>query len=244
MPEKIYLSVIIPAYNEEKRISQTLLAVDKYLSKQNYNYEILVVDDGSKDKTVGIVKKLEKMIGNLRVIANDKNHGKGYVVRQGMLEAKGQYRLFTDADNSTSLEQIEKLWPYLKPKGKADIIIGSRGLRKSVIKIPQPFYRVVLGKLSNLLIQVVALWGIWDSQCGFKLFSFKAAKKVFPKQTITRWGFDIEILAIAKKTGLKIKEVPIVWQNAPESKVSSGAYLSTFKELFKVKWNLIRGRYN
>lgn len=244
MSEKIYLSVVIPAYNEEKRISQTLLAIDKYLSKQDYSYEILVVDDGSKDKTVEIIKKLEKMIGNLKVIANDRNHGKGYVVRQAMLEAGGQNRLFTDADNSTSIEQVEKLLPHLKPKGEADIVIGSRGLPGSVVKIPQPFYRVILGRLSNLLIQIVALWGIWDSQCGFKLFSLKAAEKVFPKQKITRWGFDIEILAIAKKQGLKIKEVPIVWQNAPESKVSIGAYFSTFKELFKVKWNLIRGKYN
>ncbi|OGZ32854.1 MAG: hypothetical protein A3I88_00415 [Candidatus Portnoybacteria bacterium RIFCSPLOWO2_12_FULL_39_9] len=242
--EKIYLSIIIPAYNEEKSIGNTLLAIDYYLSKQNYSYEIMVVSDGSKDKTTKIVKNFANLIQNLKLIDSQPNHGKGYVVRLGMLEAKGQYRLFMDADNSTSLKHLEKMWPYFKEGYQ--IVIGSRdkkdvkGARQAV---PQPFLKRQLGNLGNLLIQIVAVSGIWDTQCGFKTFTAKAAKDIFSRCLINRWGFDIEALALARRLDYKIAIIPVNWINNPDSRVSWKGYLRTFVELFKIKWNLMTDKY-
>lgn len=248
-----FLSVIIPAYNEEKRIVKTLLSVDKYLSERDYDYEILVIDDGSRDNTVTIVKNFKKMIKNLDVIENKENHGKGWVVRQGMLAAKGKYRLFTDADNSTSPDQAKNLLSWLKGVktrngivekiGFYDIAIGSRAIKGARVVIKQPIVRVLAGKASNFLIQSLALPGIWDSQCGFKIFTAKAASDIFKKATINRWGFDIEILALGRRLGYKIKEVPVTWMNDPDSKVSLRGYLNTFRELLKIRINLWRNIY-
>lgn len=254
MPSQKFLSVIIPAYNEEKRIVKTLLSLDKYLSERDYDYEILVVDDGSKDNTVNIVKNFQKMIKNLNLIENKENHGKGYVVRQGMLAAKGKYRLFTDADNSTSPDQAKNLLSWLKgvktrngiveKVGSYDIAIGSRAIKGARVALRQPLTRLLAGKASNLLIQLLALPGIWDSQCGFKIFTAKAASDIFKKATINRWGFDIEVLALGRRLGYAIKEVPVTWVNDPESKVSLKGYLNTFRELFKIRVNLWRNIYN
>lgn len=240
----IYLSVIIPAYNEEKRLPTTLLAVDKYLSEQTYPYEILVVNDGSKDSTVKIVKNFQRMIKNLIFLEYGKNRGKGYAVRFGMLKARGKYRLFTDADNSTSVNQVEKLLPYLKPRGDYDIAIGSRAVKGHKILIHQPLHREIIGKTGNKLVQVIAVPGIKDTQCGFKCFTKESAENIFPKQTIEKWGFDFEVLAIAKKLGLGIKEVPIVWIDSSESKLSKKAMFSMFYELMKVRINLWRKIYD
>lgn len=166
---EIYLSVIIPAYNEEERIGATLLAVDKYLSTQKYLYEILVVSDGSTDKTVNVVEKYKQLVKNLEVIDNLENKGKGAVVRQGMLASHGKYRLFMDADNSTSIDHVEKMWPLFK-KGY-HIVIGTRDskdLKEARQEVRQSFFRRFIGDLGNLLIQVIAVPGIWDTQCGFK----------------------------------------------------------------------------
>ncbi len=241
--EKPFLSVIIPAYNEERRLPKTLLAIDKYLSSQDYTYEILVVSDGSKDKTVEIVKKFQKMIKGLRIIDNKENHGKGYVVRQGMLEAKGKYRLFDDADNATSIEQIERFWGWLKPKGSFDIAIGSIGVKGSKIVQDIPGRRII-GKIGNWIIQLLVLWGIRDTQRGFKCFTKEAAEIIFPKQTIMRWAFDVEVLAIARKFGLKIKEVPVVWENDPESKVKLKGMIKFFWSVFEIRINLWRRVYD
>ena len=243
--EKIYLSIIIPAYNEEKRISKTLLAIDHYLSKQDYSYEILVVNDGAKDKTAQVVEKFTDLIKNLKLIDNKKNHGKGWVVRQGMLEAKGKYRLFTDADNATTIDHFERMAPLIKQNYQ--IIIGSRDKKDAVgakQAVPQTFLKRQLGNMGNLLIQLVAVSGIWDTQCGFKLFSAKAAKDIFSRCQIDRWGFDIEALALAKKLDYKIGIIPVYWINDPDSHVNLKGYLNTFRELFKIKWNLIRGKYD
>ena len=242
--EKFYLSVIIPAYNEEKRISNTLLAVDNYLSKQNYSYEILVVSDGSKDKTVKIVKNFENLIKNLRLIDSQPNHGKGYVVRLGMLEAKGEYRLFMDAYNSTSIEHLEKMRPYLKEG--YDVVIGSRDRKDAAgakQAVSQSFLKRQAGNLGNLLIQLVAVPGIWDTQCGFKVFTAKAAQDIFSRCLIDRWGFDIEVLALARRLGYKTAAVPVYWINNPNSRVNWKGYLKTFGELFKVRWNLMTDKY-
>ncbi len=207
----MYLSIIIPAYNEENRIGKTLQQINDYLKNQSYDYEIIVVNDGSKDRTSKVVLSLAEQIPNLRLIDNKKNNGKGFVVRQGMQEAKAEYRLFTDADNSTPISEIEKFIPLF---GKHDIIIGSRAIKGADIKNPQPLFRRIIGKIFNLMVQILTrLWGIWDTQCGFKCLSKKSAEQILPLCKIDRFAFDPEILIIAKKLGYEIKQVPIVWIN-------------------------------
>lgn len=238
----MYLSVIIPAYNEERCLPETLFEIDKYLRKQTYEYEIIVVSDGSKDRTAEVVEKMRLKIANLRLIGNKENHGKGFVVRQGMLAGQGKYRLFTDADNSTSIDQVEKILPYFK--NGFDIVIGSRDVKGAVIANPQPCYRRVLGNIFNLLVQIiVGLWGIWDTQCGFKALTTKAVNDILPRCKINRWAFDPEALKIGKKSGYKIKEVPIVWVNALESKVRFKGMVRMVFDLLKIRWNLITNKY-
>jgi len=238
----MYLSIIIPAYNEEKRITKTLKEIDRYLKKQKYQYEIIVVSDGSKDKTGQVVKGLQSEIKGLKLIDNKKNHGKGYVVRQGLLKAEGKYRLFTDADNSTSVDQVEKMFPQFE-KG-FDIVIGSRDVKGAVLDPPQSAKRVFIGNIFNLMVQfLVGLWGIWDSQCGFKAITAEAAKKILPKCKIDRWAFDPEILKIAKMMKCKIKEVPVRWVNDPDSKVKLKGMIKMGFDLLKIRWNLIIFKY-
>jgi len=242
--KEIYLSVVIPAYNEEKRIGATLLAIDKYLSLQKYEYEILVVSDGSTDKTVDVVQKYKQLVKNLEVVDNLENKGKGAVVRQGLQEVRGKYRIFMDADNSTSVDHVEKMWPLFE-KGY-HVIIGTRDSKDAkgaAQAVKQSFHRILIGNAGNLLIQLLAVPGIWDTQCGFKGFSAKAVKDIFPRLKINRWGFDIEILAIAKRLNYKIGIIPVYWKNDPRSHVKFTGYLNTFRELFIVRWNLWRNKY-
>ena len=257
----MYLSVIIPAYNEEKRLSKTLEEIDKYLSKQRvaeasphlppcsasphsvYDYEILVVNDGSKDKTAQVIRDRVSVIQNLRLIDNKKNNGKGYVVRQGMLEAKGEYRIFTDADNSTSIDQVEKMWPYFE-KGY-DIVFGSRDVKGAILDPSQSLFRRFLGEAFGFLTNlIVGTWGIADSQCGFKCFTKKAAENIFPKCKINRFAFDPEFFMIAKKLGYKIKEIPVYWENDPESKVKFKWMVNMGLDLLKIRWNIITKKYD
>jgi len=240
----MYLSVIIPAYNEERRLPKTLEEIDKYLRKQNYDYEILVVNDGSKDRTVEVARALLPKIKNLIVTGYEKNQGKGYAVRFGMLKAKGEVRLFTDADNSTSINHFEKMWPEFK-KGY-DIIIGSRDVEGAILDPPQPFLRkMILGKGFRLLTQIICgTWGILDTQCGFKCFTKRAAENIFPRCKINRFAFDPEILVIAKKLGYKIKEIPVLWRNDPESKVKFKSIIKMALDLFKIRRNLITHKYD
>ncbi len=238
----MYLSVIIPAYNEEKRIATTLRDINKYLKTKNYEYEIIVVSDGSKDGTADVVFGLQSEVANLKLIDNKENHGKGFVVRQGLLEAQGDYRLFTDADNSTSIDQVEKLLLFF---GQGyDVVIGSRDVKGAVLANPQPWHRRMLGEVFNLFVQIiVGLWGIWDSQCGFKIISAKATQDILPKCRIDRWAFDPEILIIARKLGYKIKEAPVIWVNDLDSKVKVGGMVKMGMDLLKIRWNLIAGKY-
>jgi len=237
----IYLSVIIPSYNEESRIKKTLESIAAFLSKQDYQAEVLVICDGAIDKTAEISRLFSGRIYNLRIIENKENHGKGYVTRQGMLEAKGERRVFMDADNSTSLNQVDRFLPFFEEG--YDVVIGDRDLKESKIAVHQSRIKELLGDFGNFLIQILAVPGIEDTQCGFKVFSKKASERIFPKMTIDRWGFDIEALALANKFGFKIKTVPIVWINDPNSKVKLSGYINTFVELFKIKWNLMTGKY-
>jgi dolichyl-phosphate beta-glucosyltransferase len=238
---KVYLSVIIPAYNEELRVPLTLIEIDKHLRESDFSYEILVVNDGSTDKTAEIVKRMQKDIKNLRLIDNKVNKGKGGVVKQGMLEAKGSIRLFTDADNSTSISEFYKMVPFFN--NGYDVVIGSRVLKESRLDPPQPLIRQVLGKLGNIFIRMMVLPGIYDTQCGFKAFSEEAAKKIFPLSKITGWGFDVEILALAKKLGYKIKEIPVTWVNDIRSHVGAKAYLQVLIETIKIRWWLWSNQY-
>lgn len=243
MLEDVFLSVIIPAFNEEKRLPKTLEDIDRYLRGQSYKYEIVVVNDGSKDNTAQIVRERVSAIRNLRLIDNKENHGKGYVVRQGMLKAKGNYRLFTDADNSTSIDHVERFLPYFQQG--YEVVIGSRRIKGAILDPPQPFYRQLLGRLFGLLTAIlIGTWGIKDTQCGFKCFSQKAAETIFPKCKIDRFAFDPEILIIAKKLGYKIKEVPVVWKNDLESKVKLGSMIKMGIDLLKIRWNLINRKYD
>jgi dolichyl-phosphate beta-glucosyltransferase len=240
----MYLSVIIPAYNEEKRLRKTLGEIDNYLRRQSYDYEILVVNDGSKDKTAEVVRGQTSVIQNLRLIDNKENNGKGFVARQGLLKVKGEYRLFTDADNSTSIDQIEKMWPEFE-KG-FDIVIGSRDIKGAVLDPPQPFLRnVILGEGFKLYRKfIIGLWKIQDTQCGFKAFSKKAAENIFPKCKINRFAFDPEILVVAKKMGYKIKEIPVYWKNDAESTVKASSMVKMAIDLLKIRLNLIKGIYD
>ncbi len=243
---EIYLSVIIPAYNEEKRLPKTLREIDKYLRIKTYpstgsgqaSYEIIVVSDGSKDRTVEVVKNLMTEIKNLKILDFKENQGKGFGVRQGMLKAKGEYRLFMDSDNSTSIDQVEKMWPEFK-KGY-DIVIGSRDVKGAVLDPSQSWLHGFLADIFKLLRKIIAgLWELEDTQCGFKCFTKKAAESIFPKCKINRFAFDPEFLIIAKKMGYKIKEIPVYWKNDPESKVKFKGMVKMGIDLLKIRWNLI-----
>jgi dolichyl-phosphate beta-glucosyltransferase len=239
---EIYLSVIIPAFNEEKRLPKTLKDIDEYLRKQNYSSEIIVVSDGSTDRTCEVVEELKPKITNLKLICEKENRGKGYGVKIGMLKAKGKFRLFTDADNSTPISEIEKFWPEFE-KG-ADIVVGSRDLKGAVLEPPQTLFRRFVGEVfKNVRKIIVGLWEIEDTQCGFKCFKDKAALKIFPKCKIERFAFDPEILLIAKKMGFKIKEIPIYWRNDPRSKVKLKSMVKMAIDLIKIRINEIKGIY-
>jgi len=238
----IFLSVIIPAYNEERRILRTLMAIDFYLSSKPYTSEIIVVSDGSQDATVSIVEGLKKLIPNLVLLSNPENHGKGYVVRQGMLNARGVFRVFSDADNSTAMEHVEKMWPLFREGYQ--VVIGSRDIKGAVRVVRQSRLKEWLGDFGNLFIQMVAgLEGLWDTQCGFKGFSQKAAEDIFSRARINRWGFDVEALAIARAFGYRIREIPVYWVNDPFSHVAFSAYIQVLWETVKIRWNIIRGVY-
>jgi len=242
--QKIYLSVIIPAYNEEKRLPKTLAEIDGYLKTKSYQSEIIVVSDGSTDKTAEITRDLIAKIKNLKLIEFKERQGKGFGVKTGILEVQGEYRIFTDADNSTSIDQIEKMWPHFE-KGY-DIVIGSRDIKGAVLDPPQPWIRqIILGEGFKLFRKIIiGLWKIEDTQCGFKCFTKKATENIFPKCKINRFAFDPEILVIAKKLGYKIKEIPVYWKNDPESKVKFKSILKMAIDLFKIKWNSIKGVYD
>jgi dolichyl-phosphate beta-glucosyltransferase len=243
---KPFLSVIIPAYNEAKRLPLTLVDINRHISKFNFPYEIIVVNDGSRDETADVVKRFAHLIPNLRLIDNKDNHGKGRVVRQGMLSAKGELRIFTDADNSTSIDQFQKLRPYFSDQSgeKYDIVFGSRDIEGAKLEPPQPWYRRLLGDIGNLIIQALLLPGIRDTQCGFKCFTARAAEQIFNISKINRFGFDPEALALAKKLGYKIKEIPIVWVNDPRSAVGLKSYLSVFWDVLRVRWWLWTNKYD
>jgi len=231
------VSIIIPAYNEEKRIPYTLQRIKKYLKSCRFSHEIIVVNDGSTDKTREVSEK-----ENVCVINNGKNVGKGYSIKKGMLSAKNDIVLFTDADLSTPIETFGKFYEeHLKG---ADIVIASRALKESVVAVKQPFYREKMGKIFNFFVRMITGLPIHDTQCGFKSFKKTVIEAVFDKQSVYDFGFDVEILYIAKLNGFKISEMPVEWHNSAATKVRAlrdSALM--FLDLFKIRSNHSRGKY-
>lgn len=236
------ISVIIPAYNEENRITPTIRSVANYLDKffPNEN-EIIIVLDGSKDNTLEIVTKLAQKYKQIKIIDNKVNRGKGAVVTQGILESVGEYVLFMDADNSTHIDELDKILPVIQ-KG-VDIVIGSRDIKGSKVEVRQARYKEFLGDLGNWWIQFLLVGGIQDTQCGFKVFSGKAARNIFSKVNMQGWSFDIEVLALARYFGYKIKEMPVIWYNDDNSHVTLKDYLYVLRDTIIIRYRLWTGYY-
>jgi dolichyl-phosphate beta-glucosyltransferase len=213
------LSIVVPCYNEEKRLPRTIEQIERYLAGKGISYELILVDDGSTDGTRKIMDTAAASNPRVRIVALPQNRGKGRALAQGVDAAKGLQILVTDADLSTPIEELDKLQAELG-KG-AGVAIASRGLRASRVEVSQPIYRVLMGKVFNLLVQIVLLPGIWDTQCGFKLFRADVAHDAFAKLTTDGFGYDPEVLYRAKQQGVRIAEVPVIWRNSAPTKVSA-----------------------
>jgi glycosyltransferase involved in cell wall biosynthesis len=237
------LSIIIPAYNEQVRLPDTLRRIESYLMGSEWDsHEILIVDDGSTDGTVAAAQGFACHNSNIRVLCNPGNRGKGFCVRQGMLEATGEWRLFTDADLSTPIEELDKLWSAAERDG-GEIAIGSRALDRSLISVRQSPFRENAGKFFNAVMRAFIGLPITDTQCGFKLFRGDIASVLFARQTIERFGFDVEVLFIAFRRGYRIAQVPVRWNHVEGSKVGMLSGLKAFVELAEIRINNGRGRY-
>lgn len=231
---KKHLSIVIPAYNEEKRIGKTIERVHSYLSSKGYSFEILVVDDGSTDGTESLVRKLSEQLENIALISYRPNRGKGHAVKKGVLASKGKFVLISDADLSTPIEEADKLLALCE--GQVDIAFGSRALPDSRVEIEQGFIRRIMGRTFNLLVRALALPGVRDSQCGFKCLKGEAARDLFSMQVTDGFAFDVELLARAVKQGYRIQEVPIRWLNVASSTVHPFRdAITMLRDLLKVK---------
>ena len=238
---KPFLSVVIPAYNEEIRLRKTLPEFLNFAAVSKKPVELIFVDDGSPDNTSKVIQKEIKNLENARLVRLPVNQGKGAAIREGMLSARGKFRIFADADNSTPIWQAEKLIEIADDK---TVTIGSRYVSGSRIKKKQSFYRVIGGRVLNLFTQIILLPGIRDTQCGFKLFPQRAVEEIFPKLRLTRFSFDLEALSLAKAFGYHIKEVPIEWEDSPHSTVNPiKDGLKFLTDAIKIKMYLMRRDY-
>jgi glycosyltransferase involved in cell wall biosynthesis len=232
------ISIVIPAYNEEKRLPATLVKLREYLASAHWDFaEVLVVDDGSRDGTVNVAEK-----AGVRVLRNPGNRGKGYTVKHGMLEARGNWVLYTDADLSAPIGEVEKLWRAVED-GKAQVAIGSRALDRSLVGVHQPKLREMVGRMFNLTMRMVTGLPFRDTQCGFKLFEKRAAKEIFSRQQLDGFGFDVEVLYIARWLQYRAIEVPVRWDNVEGTKVSLMLGAKAYADLLKVRANGARGLY-
>jgi dolichyl-phosphate beta-glucosyltransferase len=247
MKQDIYLSVVVPAYKEQDRIGQTLLAIEKFLQTKGFSFEVLVVIDGSNDATGDVARGFTDQITNLRVIENSENHGKGYVVRKGLLEAKGKYRLFMDADGSTSIDHLDAFLPEFE-RGGYDVVIGSRDIAGAKIEKHQAKYREWLGNMGNVAIKsILGLWEYPDTQCGFKMLSAEASEAIATRMVVDRFGFDFELLALAHALKFRVKQLPVRWMDEAQGStvklLGPNGYLQVLKDLFATRIRLITGRY-
>lgn len=237
------VSIVIPAYNEALRITQTLETIRLYLAQTQQPAEVIVVNDGSEDATVPVVEKFCQSWGQLRLIQNPGNYGKGFSVKNGALSARGEIVLFTDADLSTPISEMPKLVKPIR-EGECDVSFGSRGLDRSLIGVHQSKLRELSGRVYNLFVQLLTGLRFKDTQCGFKAFRREAMIPVFQQQRITDFGFDPEMLYIAQKRGLRLKEVPVHWNHAEGTSVQFiRDPLMMFLGLLKIRWNHLTGKY-
>lgn len=237
------LSVVVPCYNEEKRFKDGFNHYYSYLKKQKYPWELILVNDGSVDNTVNLIRKYTKDISNLKVITYSQNRGKGYAIVQGIKKATGQTILFTDLDHSVPINTIEQFFNYFD-KG-FDIVIGSRRVIGANILVHQPPLREFLGRCFTVLVNLFIGWGITDATCGFKAFKYNMAKRLFTKITIYDWAFDAEILFLTKKLNFKIAQVPVIWSDVKGTKVSLlQDIVKSLVGLFKIRLNDMLGKYS
>ena len=236
-----FLSIVIPAYNEESRLPRTLEQVLEFLNQQTYSFEVIVVENGSSDRTFEVAKEYAQTHSSVLVL-KEKQRGKGNAVRRGMLEAKGEYRFICDADLSMPIEEVAK---FLPPQlADFDIAIGSREA-PGAIRYNEPSYRHLGGRAINLIIRLFILSGLQDTQCGFKCFRAEIAENLFSHQTLTGWSFDIEILYLARRKKLHIKEIPIDWYFYADSKVDAiRDALRMISDIFRIHINAMRGKYD
>ena len=230
------LSVVVPALNEEDRLPRTLESIVSHLSRRREGYELVVVDDGSRDRTAE-----RAQAAGATVLRNETNRGKGYAVRRGMLAARGARRLMTDADLSTPIEELDRLCARMD-EGH-DVVIGSRALPGARIEVRQPWYRENMGRFFNLFVRALAVPGVTDTQCGFKLFSGAAARDVFSAARLDGFSFDVEVLFLARRKGYRIAEVPVIWRNDAATRVSLLRGFLAFPDLLRIRANDWRGRY-
>ena len=235
------ISIVIPAYNEEGRLPVTLEAVLRYLEAKGWaSVEVLVVDDGSTDGTAAVA---ERAGAPVRLLRNPGNRGKGYAIRHGMLEATGDWVLFSDADLSAPIEELDKLMEAAEREG-AQVAIGSRALNRALIGVHQSVFRENAGRIFNLIMRIVVGLPFWDTQCGFKLFRREAAREIFRRQRLDGFGFDVEALFIARKLGFKTIEVPVRWSHSEGTKVSMiRDSLNMFLDLVRVRLHQLQGHY-
>jgi len=241
--EPLTFSIVLPAYNEEARIGASLDKIAEYVRQHSLALEVIVVNDGSTDNTVDIVREYSERYPWLRMIENPGNRGKGFSVRNGMLHARGDYLLFSDADLSSPIQEADKLIAALQAGG--DVAIGSRWVRKELQVVRQPLRRRILGRLFNLALRMVLGLNFKDTQCGFKAFRRSAAELVFTQQQVETWGFDPELLYLAKKAGLRIVEVPVYWAHSEGTRLHPlRDGMRMFAQLFQIRWNAITGKYH
>ena len=235
------ISIVIPSYNEELRLPVTLEKIAGYLPSLGGETEILVVDDGSKDRTAEVAESFRRIFPNLRVISNGVNRGKGFSVRHGMLEARGRAVLFTDADLSAPIEEAPKLLEALKTY---DVAIGSRALDRSLITVHESHFREFAGIVFNTIVRLVLRLPFVDTQCGFKAFRRERCQIIFEQQRIERFGFDPELLYLARHHGLRTVEIPVRWGHSPATKVNMlRDSIQMFFDIFTIRWNSLLGRY-
>jgi len=236
-------SIIIPAYNESARLGATLDRVLEYIFSEGWNAEVIVVNDGSRDSTPALVREYAKKNPCLHLLENPGNHGKGYSVRNGMLNADGEVLLFSDADLSAPIEEAPKLFAAIA--SGADVAIGSRWLRPELQTQRQSPLRQFYGRAFNIALRILLGLSLKDTQCGFKAFTREAAQKIFPQQQIERWGFDPELLYLSRRLNMKIAEVPVTWAHVEGTRISPlRDGLRMFSEVLRIRWNAITGKYS